>query len=505
VFFKNKKVYQILQQNLYNDDNRYIKWLKNNSCKTFDRKEILILIAAFIPNVTVQTVAIVLLTILFIVSVNDKKAVAKIKFVLTKRVKRLYVTTYLIYLIMYLIFRNNLPLIYVSFTLLTMALYYLAVIVNIINKPVERLVFIYYRTKASKKLEDMNYMDVIGITGSYGKTSTKNILFDILQIKYNVYKTPKSYNTMNGTMRTINNDLDKFSDLFISEMGAYKIGEIKEICDFVKPKYGILTNVGKAHLEIFKSEKNIQTAKFELIESLPSDGLGILNMDDKNQTSYKLKNNCRILWVSLKNKKADLYATNIKLTEKGSEFDCIFKGDNIKYHFEMKLLGEHNIYNTIASILLAKELGMEIDKIKRGVASIRPIEHRLQLKKLGRLNIIDDAYNSNPVGSKMAIDVLSKMDGQKVVVTPGMIELGTKQEELNEEFGKYIAKVADKVILVGKKQTEPIYNGLKAKKYADKNIYIVNDVKEAFKLMNTFEDNTYVLLENDLPDIFNEE
>ena len=140
-----------------------------------------------------------------------------------------------------------------------------------------------------------------------------------------------------------------------------------------------------------------------------------------------------------------------------------------------------------------------------GVKKVSTIEHRLELKKFDNITIIDDAYNSNPVGAKMAIDVLSLMDGKKIIVTPGMIELGEKQYEYNMEFGKQIAKVCDEVILIGKEQTKPILDGLKKSKYNEKNIHILNDVKDAFPLMKKLSDKkTFVLLENDLPDIFNE-
>jgi len=140
-----------------------------------------------------------------------------------------------------------------------------------------------------------------------------------------------------------------------------------------------------------------------------------------------------------------------------------------------------------------------------GVLKVKPIEHRLELKRYGDINIIDDAYNSNPVGSKMALDVLNLMLGKKIIVTPGMIELGSEQYELNLEFGKQIADVCDEVILVGRKQTKPIYDGLMTKDYNEKHIHVINDVKIAFELMQKLKGKeTYVLLENDLPDIFNE-
>ncbi|MDD4608416.1 MAG: cyanophycin synthetase, partial [Bacilli bacterium] len=156
-------------------------------------------------------------------------------------------------------------------------------------------------------------------------------------------------------------------------------------------------------------------------------------------------------------------------------------------------------------IALGRELGINIEQLKIGVRKVTSIEHRLELKRYGNINIIDDAYNSNPVGSKMALDVLDLMPGKKIIVTPGMIELGDKQYELNMKFGEYIADVCDEVILVGEEQTKPIYDGLMLKKYNQKRIHVINDVKIAFELMQQLRDKeTYVLLENDLPDIFNE-
>ena len=155
--------------------------------------------------------------------------------------------------------------------------YFFVYIVTVINKPVEKCVYYYYLTHAKVKLKNMNNLKVIGITGSYGKTSSKNILSDILNIKYNTLPTPRNLNTPYGLMVTINNHLDKFNDIFIAEMGTLKRGDIKKIVNIVNPKYGILTKIGVAHLETLGSQENIQKEKFTLIESLPKDGIAILN------------------------------------------------------------------------------------------------------------------------------------------------------------------------------------------------------------------------------------
>ena len=511
---KNKKPLHMLQQNWYNDGNRYLVWMLKNPLKVFvnvDMFFFIFIVALFIN----YKYSAILFSIFYIICIfmhikNTKNEQVKKPLVYTKRVKRIIMTNILLLCIGILVMiklldESNLYIMYLVLGLLVYLNYIVVLIVNIINKPIEKFVFLYYKKKAKDKLKSMNNLNVIGITGSYGKTSSKNILNDILSTKYNTCPSPKNFNTPNGLMITINNYLDKFSNIFIAEMGAFKVGEIKELCDFVHPKYGILTRIGTAHMESFGSQKNIQKTKFELIESLPSDGCGILNADDPLQVEYKLKNNCKILWIGIENKNVDLYAENIKMDYKGMSFDAVFKGDDVRYHFETKLLGIPNVYNILAAVLLGDHLGIPKDQLKEGVKRVNKIEHRLELKKYLDINILDDAYNSNPIGSKMALDVLNLMPGKKIIVTPGMIELGIKEYELNFRFGEQIAKVCDEVILVGENTTKAIYKGLLSEHYDESKIHIINDVKVAFKLMRQLkEKETYVLLENDLPDIFNE-
>ena len=246
------------------------------------------------------------------------------------------------------------------------------------------------------------------------------------------------------------------------------VNQIKSLCDMVHPKYGILTKIGTAHIEIFGSQENIQKGKFELIESLPSDGIGVLNGDDELQVNYKLKNNCKIIWIGIDNKNVDVRATDIKTSNKGTTFNVIFKGDKKKYQFTTKLLGYNNIYNILASLALSKEFGLTIEQMKKAVLGVRSVEHRLELRPAGNITYIDDSYNSNPVGSKMALDVLKDMPGLRIVMTPGMVELGNKSYELNKKFGIFMKDTCDVVILVGEKITKPIKDGLKEVKFNNK-------------------------------------
>lgn len=512
--FKTKHSFHMLQQNYYDLDLRYFKWILANIRKiTFESDLLFVLLTlTLFFSVGVELGAFIILYGIIFISYKNKQVPSKKPLVITPRIKRLAFTVFILYFIMIIPFivnfsYDNLVYGYVLFGLITYLNYFVVMCANVINIPIEKCVYLYYKYKAKTKLNKMN-IPVVGITGSYGKTSSKNIINDILNVKLNSFATPKSFNTPYGLISSINNYLDKFSDIFIAEMGAFKIGEIKQNCKIVNPKYGIITSIGEAHLESFGSRENIMKGKFELVESLPSDGLAILNGDDEYQLKYNIKNNCNVKWIGIDNKDVDLYATNIKLSGKGTSFECVFKGDKNKYTFNTKLLGKHNVYNILAGILLGYELGLSISQLQRGVSSIKTIEHRLELKKYGNINIIDDAYNSNPVGSKMAVEVLGLMDGVKIIVTPGMIELGKDQYKLNYKFGQYISEVCDYVILIGEKQTKPIYDALIEKKYDKKKIFILNDVREAFPLMNKLsireEKSTYVLLENDLPDLFNE-
>ena len=412
-FFKTKKSLHMLQQNLYNENNRYLKWVKKNFRQLFSFDVFSLFLSLITLLVTydlekINHLLFILMSFFYLITTfvlykKMKKEKTKKPLVITKRIQRLLVPIFVLFLIpiLFIYFNNgNQFIILISMTVLSIMTFLnwlIIFIANIINYPVERMVYHYFKRKAKKKLASMNHLKIVGITGSYGKTSSKNILSDILNIRYIAKPTPKNLNTYYGLMITVNNHLDKFDDIFIAEMGAYVRGDIKGLCDLVNPKYGILTTIGTAHLESFGSEENIVKAKFELIESLPEDGIGILNRDDKKQVNYNLNTKARILWIGIDEKDVDVRAENIKCSYKGTTFDVIFKNDSNKYSFETKLLGKHNVYNILASIALGREFGIAISELKQAVKMVKPVEHRLELKKLGSFYQIDDAYNSNPV------------------------------------------------------------------------------------------------------------
>ena len=516
MYFVSLKSIHMLQLNFYDENHRYLKWLLKNPTKVFLTVDMFFVIfAVFIgmpAKVCMALFALFYLVVLYQNYRATKKEQVKIKLAITSRVKRLLVTITIIYFIPFIGFylgymEEYLGIYYFLMGALVYVNYFVVMVANIINIPVEHQVFLYYKRKAKKKLKEMPNLKKIGITGSYGKTSCKNILNDILNVEFISSTTPKNYNTTYGMILTVNNYLDKFNDIFVAEMGAFQRGDIKKICDFVKPQYGILTKIGTAHLESFGSQENIQKGKFELIESLPSDGIAVLNRDDELQVSYHLKNKCRVIWIGIDSEDADVRATNLKFDYRGTSFDCHFKGDKNTYHFETCLLGKNNVYNILGALALGEAFGISKEKLIVGVKKVKPIAHRLELKKMGNINLIRDDYNSNPVGAKAALDMLKLMPGKRVIVTPGMIELGSREYELNLELGRQIAKVCDEVILVGEHQTKPIQEGLQLEDYTEKKIHIINNVVIAYQLLQQMKESgkdLYALFENDLPDQYNE-
>ncbi len=373
-------------------------------------------------------------------------------------------------------------------------------VVNTINSPLQKAVNNRYIGEARRKIEDMKSsgLIVIGITGSYGKTSVKFFLTDLLSGKYNVLCTPKNFNTDLGVTRTIREDLNATHQIFVCEMGARHVRDIKDICDIVHPKYGIITSIGPQHLETFGSVQNIINTKFELYDSIPDDGMMFLNYDneyirqhtgDRPQTGFGM------------DESADFRLADLSMSSSGSRFTMILDGEPVE--FVTGLIGEYNIMDIAASIAVAYSLGVSIKDLKRRVKKLSPVEHRLQLlPRNGRVSIIDDAYNSNPNGFRGAVDTIGYFDAVKIIVTPGMIELGEKEYELNYEAGKHAAEVCDYVILVGKNQTKPLQDGVSSVESFDSGrLFVVDRLEQVWPIINNIPgSDLVVLLENDLPD-----
>ncbi len=375
---------------------------------------------------------------------------------------------------------------------------------NFLNKPVEKTINRWFVNDAKRILRSCPGLKIIGVTGSYGKTSVKFILKTLLQAKFDVLATPESYNTPMGVVLTVRKSLRATHEIFVCEMGARHVGDIKELCDIVHPQYGIITSVGPQHLETFYHIDNVKKTKFELADALPADGAIFLNGEDENIASYRANVKNRAVSYGLSDK-SDYYATNISASSRGTTF-TVHTPKGEEETFTAALIGKHNVINILGAIAICCELGINLTALKPQVRRLESVPHRLQLiRKGGGVTVIDDAYNANPSGSKAAIDALALFDGYKLLVTPGMVELGDRQAELNRAFGQYAAGVCDYVVLVGKKQTEPIYDGLRAAGYPEDKIYVADALGDAIVRAYAVDaegKEKIILLENDLPDNF---
>jgi len=506
-----KKSLHMFQQNRY-EIRRYWPWLLEHM--QFNMKQTTqwlviyfsFILVAFISNQNsaIGSTLVILLTLAIsyqFVRIEQRMNYIK-KLNMTSRVKRqVIVMVGLVLISLYFVYQLDWMWIALFTPLMWGVIWLYAILMGLLTMPFEALVKRIYIQKAKNILNKQTRLIKIGITGSYGKTSSKNILNEILSEKYYVLSTPSSFNTPMGLTITIREQLKAIHQVFIAEMGADKVGEIDFLSKFIRPQYAIITSIGPQHLNTFKTLNNIIREKTRLIENLPVSGVGVINYDYETIRNYKIKNNCKIITYAIDNE-ADFRALNIVYTANGSTFTVhCAEGD---YIFTTRLLGKHNIANILAGIALGRQLGLDWDMLQKAVSSVNYVEHRLQLKKINGFNYIDNAFNSNPEGARMSLEVLKMMPNHRYIVTPGMIELGERQNELNKRFGSQMKDHVDTVILVGKKQTLPIYEGLKESGFDLNEVIVLDTVKEAFKYIENHASKAdIILLENDLPDAFN--
>ena len=504
-----KRDLQMLQQNSYRNE-RYKKWLDMNGEYTTTSRMVcmvigLLLMTSFAQFEWFGVVKLIVAIALIGMTVSLAKKKYKHSLVFTKRVWRLCVSELALIAVVSVLFSagslNGIAFAFVAFSAFS---YVVTMFSNWILKPVESAINKTYYNDAKRILSQMPHMKIIGITGSYGKTSTKHYLNRILSEHFSVLMTPGSFNTPMGVIRTVREMLQPYNEVFIVEMGAKNVGDIKEICDLVKPEMGIITAVGPQHLESFKTIENVQSTKFELVDSLPANGFAVLNNDFEYVANREVKNVETRRYAVNASIDADYHAEGIKYSAAGTTFTVVGEGKRIE--LSTKLIGECNISNLMGAVIIAMKLGVPEAKIKYAVSKIAQVEHRLNMKRTpAGIVIIDDAFNSNPDGSRMALDVLGSMTGGKrIVVTPGMIELGDKQDFYNRKFGEHIAETCDVAIIVGKYNRESIVSGIKSMGWVEgEKLYVVDSFNEAQAVLSRIAAaGDTVLYENDLPDTF---
>ncbi len=457
---------------------------------------------------------------------------AKKKFVVTDRVKRLFVTyvilSFLILVLPYIIFGSfrraysaasaeggiEGAIVSMIVTVVMMVLYIgllplIPALANLINKPIENRINRWFIDDAVRMINDHGNLRIIGITGSFGKTSVKYYLTTLLSESFSVLMTPESYNTPMGIVRTIREHLKPTHEIFVCEMGARHLHDIKEITDIVHPDDGIVTSIGYQHLETFHSLENIISTKYELLDAVDEKEKKEGKQEGKHLKFVNGDN--EIIRANMKYSDAityglsdgnDYQAKDIVVTGAGTNFTVTSpKGESAE--FSTKLVGRHNVENIVGAIAAANSLGVPMKKLVMAVRRLVSVPHRLELVKHGNVSILDDAYNSNPNGAKVALETLSLFkDSVKILVTPGMVELGEKEAEYNEEFGKQAAAVCDYIILVGQKNSADIERGALGAGFDKEKIFTKASFKEASELMYEIDagKEKVILLENDLPD-----
>lgn len=356
-----------------------------------------------------------------------------------------------------------------------------------------------YELRTERILNSFPNLTKIAITGSFGKTSVKNFLNTVLQEKYNVLATPKSFNTPMG-ISLATKELDETYDCFIAEFGARRVGDIKRLMNIVKPNIAVLTGINVQHLETFRSKKNIINEKCRILNV--SGGFCVVNDELKDIVQDKIdKKDVKVIYVGF-SEDSDIRAENIAVSERGSTFDLIVEGE--RYFAKTSLIGLHNVKNLLLAVGVARGIGVEMPYILHGIECAEPVPHRMELIEGNGINIIDDSFNGNPTGAKCAIDTLKLFDTRKVILTPGLVELGSEEQNINYELGKYMASVVDLVMLVGVKRTDAIKRGLLDNGYGGE-IHIYKtlasaeaDFEQRLKVGDT------LLILNDLPDIYDE-
>jgi UDP-N-acetylmuramoyl-tripeptide--D-alanyl-D-alanine ligase len=504
---------------------------------------------------------LLLTTPLAMLGVSDWRRPAVKPLVFTDRAQRLLVAALLPLLLLVLVaislvgagltLGGLIVLLVAAFMLLALAPWTLQG-ANLALRPVQNAINRHYERQARHLLEDWAPL-TIGITGSYGKTTTKFCIGSVLSADRPTLVTPDSYNSFLGVIRTINEHLEWRHRAFVVEMGMFRRGDIAELCELVQPKIGVITAIGPMHLERLGSIEAIAAAKGELLDALPADGHFVTNADDPRCLELAARATVPVTLFGIQassdaghgvltpagtpdsspeardaaastaartpdgtpnpspknTANAQIVASDIRLADGRTQFDLRLDGPGSpSIPVSAGLLGRHNVSNLLAAAAVGHVLGIQPARIAEGLAAVQAPPHRLQAihNRRAGIVVIDDAYNSNPDGAAAALQVLGEHPAKRrLLVTPGMVELGDLEAELNARFGEQAGAVCDIAILVGQRRTAPIREGLAAAGMDSECIHVVQDIAEATTLLGTLtRAGDVVLFENDLPDTYAE-
>lgn len=517
----------VLQQEDY-DNGRLFKWIFTNKAldKRISAALFLLGLMLFVLNVSgygeifPQLFTNFFIFILFVLGTYteiDPRKNSKKKLVATTRAKRIFFPAYILVIVM------AIPCLYFShpwpWVFNVQMLPFILVIVNMCLQPFEEILQLGYWREAREKINDMQ-PKIIGITGSYGKTSVKHILGHILKTQAPTLMTPGSVNTPMGITRIIREELEPSHQYLVVEMGAYGPGSIKRLCELAPPDMGIITSIGHAHYERFKSLDTVAQAKFELANSVTERGgktvihERTLRFNYARQLKLKSPQNFVVCGdapdASGKSRgdvsyiqPEDLQIHSVTQKTGGLEIKMAYK--NVIYTPEAPIFGIHHGYNIALAFAAAIELGVDTDDIQDSLRSLPQIKHRLEvIKQSDGTTLIDDAYNSNPIGFQSALGILEALGkgGRKILITPGMIELGVAHDEIHEKIGAAAGEVCDVAIVVSGGRIPTFIKGFKAAG-SGKTLKEVDSFAEAQEwFIKNKQDGDVLLIENDLPDMY---
>ena len=340
----------------------------------------------------------------------------------------------------------------------------------------EKMLFLGFKKDAIKKLENMKELQIVAITASYGKTSMKNFLYQVVFPYIETYMTPRSVNTIAGLVKDVNVDLPLSTKIYIAEAGARARGDIDEIAKFLNHDWAIVGKIGPQHIEYFKTLENIRDTKMEILHSKN------LKKAFVHQSAMINPSNKEIVFgENIKNIDASL---------EGTSFDLEIDGK--LEHFETPLLGAFHATNLTAVILVAKELGIKIEDIKKELKNLKQVDHRLQKIEAGGKLIIDDSFNGNFEGMSSSYDLVKSYKGKKVIITPGVIE---SDKETNIELAKKIDEVFDTIIITGDINAKILYENIKK----TKKVRLHDKTKLEALLIEHTKSGDLVLFSNDAP------
>ena len=506
------KMLGAMQQGGYKTES-FWRWLRRKDNLLMNRLAVLALCLALASSVTAlcfsflgRKVALVcsafpFLFLLWLFSEVDGRYALKVSAKRTGRYIRLFVIyhfytallSYVLITLLYFLARWNGSqlyglIAYAPFAVMPLFLPVLLSLANATTRPFENKRNEKFVKRAQQVLSESKTV-CIGVAGSYGKTSVKNILKTLLAERYSVVATPSSYNTPGGIARTVCSSEFQNKEIFIAEMGARKRGDIKELCDLVKPTYGIFTGVCRQHIETFGSLENVFEEKSEII---------------KNGAKTVVCSGSLKEYIP-ENKENVVYACgveNLHLEGTKTAFTLLLGGEEIEV--KTALLGRTAAENISLAATLAFEMGLTVEEIKKGIEKLEQVPHRLELIENQGVYILDDAYNCNIVGATSALEVLGLFEGRKCVVTPGIVECGILEEEINGELGKRIAAGDfDKVILVGDTLVGAVKDGYKVAGGKEERLSVVKTLGGAQALIAEWiQKGDCVLFLNDLPDVY---